>query len=69
MRQLNPAANQKSSASKPRVVSFKLDPATRDEIGQRVPADYPTLSALLRAGIAEILAKRSRPTSRGTAAR
>ena len=69
MSQSNPATNKRSSHRKPRVVSFKLDVATRDEIGRRVPADYQTLSALVRAGIAEILAKRSRSTSRGSAAR
>ena len=69
MSQPNPSTNKRSSHRKPRVVSFKLDVATRDEIGRRVPAEYPSLSALVRAGIAEILAKQNRSANRGSAAR
>jgi len=40
-----------------RAITVRLDQPTRDRINRRIPTDYRTLSALVRAGIAEILAR------------
>jgi Arc/MetJ-type ribon-helix-helix transcriptional regulator len=38
-----------------RAITVRLDQPTRDRINRRIPTDYRTLSALVRAGIAEVL--------------
>ena len=38
-----------------RAITVRLDQPTRDRINRRIPSDYRTLSALVRAGIAEVL--------------
>lgn len=39
-------------------ITVRLDQPTRDRINRRIPSDYRTLSALVRAGIAEVLDRR-----------
>jgi Arc/MetJ-type ribon-helix-helix transcriptional regulator len=41
-----------------RAITVRLDQPTRERINRRVPTDYRTLSALVRAGIAEVLERR-----------
>jgi hypothetical protein len=41
-----------------RAITVRLDQPTRDRINRRIPTDYRTLSALVRAGIAEVLERR-----------
>jgi Arc/MetJ-type ribon-helix-helix transcriptional regulator len=41
-----------------RAITVRLDQPTRERINRRIPSDYRTLSALVRAGIAEILGRR-----------
>jgi Arc/MetJ-type ribon-helix-helix transcriptional regulator len=48
-----------------RAITVRLDQPTRERINRRIPSDYRTLSALVRAGIAEILA-RQQSTGRRT---
>jgi hypothetical protein len=50
--------NDKKSVSRGlRAITVRLDQPTRERINRRIPSDYRTLSALVRAGIAEILAR------------
>jgi Arc/MetJ-type ribon-helix-helix transcriptional regulator len=50
--------NDKKSLSRGlRAITVRLDQPTRERINRRIPSDYRTLSALVRAGIAEILAR------------
>jgi hypothetical protein len=49
--------------TKPHVVTVRLDQTTRDRIVQRVPENYRTVSALVRAGIDEVLAKKDPATN------
>jgi Arc/MetJ-type ribon-helix-helix transcriptional regulator len=58
--------NDKRSVSRGlRAITVRLDQPTRERIDRRVPTDYRTLSALVRAGIAEILG-RQEPAGRRT---
>jgi Arc/MetJ-type ribon-helix-helix transcriptional regulator len=41
-----------------RAITVRLDQPTRERINRRIPTDYRTLSALVRAGIAEVLDRR-----------
>ncbi len=48
--------NDKRSVSRGlRAITVRLDQPTRERINRRIPSDYRTLSALVRAGIAEVL--------------
>jgi Arc/MetJ-type ribon-helix-helix transcriptional regulator len=49
---------------KQRVVTIRLDEAILDRINRRVPDDYRTVSALVRAGIDEILTNENSSNSR-----
>jgi Arc/MetJ-type ribon-helix-helix transcriptional regulator len=51
-------SNDKTIASRrQRAITVRLDQPTRDRINRKIPSDYRTLSALVRAGIDEILAR------------
>jgi Arc/MetJ-type ribon-helix-helix transcriptional regulator len=51
--------NDKKSVSRGlRAITVRLDQPTRERINRRIPSDYRTLSALVRAGIAEVLDRR-----------
>ena len=41
-----------------RVITVRLDQPTRDRMSRRIPTDYRTVSALVRAGIDEVLTNR-----------
>ena len=49
--------HKKSVSRALRAITVRLDQPTRERINRRIPSDYRTLSALVRAGIAEILAR------------
>jgi Arc/MetJ-type ribon-helix-helix transcriptional regulator len=50
------AIDHKESVSRGlRAITVRLDQPTRERINRRIPTDYRTLSALVRAGIAEVL--------------
>lgn len=49
--------HKKSVSRGLRAITVRLDQPTRERINRRIPSDYRTLSALVRAGIAEILAR------------
>ena len=57
--------DKKSVSRRLRAITVRLDQPTRERINRRIPSDYRTLSALVRAGIAEILA-RQEPADRRT---
>jgi Arc/MetJ-type ribon-helix-helix transcriptional regulator len=51
--------NDKAPANRRlRAITVRLDQPTRERINRRIPSDYRTLSALVRAGIAEVLDRR-----------
>jgi Arc/MetJ-type ribon-helix-helix transcriptional regulator len=50
--------DKKSVSRGLRAITVRLDQPTRDRINRRIPSDYRTLSALVRAGIAEVLDRR-----------
>ena len=57
-----PTPDRDQPSRKRHVLTIRLDQPTRERIGRRIPTDYRTVSALVRAGIDEVLA---RPESTG----
>lgn len=58
MIQPTPRNDKKSVSRALRAITVRLDQPTRERINRRIPSDYRTLSALVRAGIAEVLDRR-----------
>ena len=50
-----PHSYRATANRKRKVITVRLDQPTRDRINRRIPSDYRTVSALVRAGIDEIL--------------
>lgn len=50
--------NGSSDDRKRWVITVRLDQPTRDRMNLKIPADYRTVSALVRAGIDEVLTNR-----------
>ena len=55
-----------NSSRKTSLITVRLDQPTKDEINFRIPGDYQSLSALVRAGIDEILANSNPSNSRAS---
>jgi hypothetical protein len=55
MIQPNLNSDRASVSRRQRVITIRLDQPTRDRINRKIPSEYRTLSALVRAGIDEIL--------------
>jgi Arc/MetJ-type ribon-helix-helix transcriptional regulator len=57
---IQPTANddKESVNRRLRAITVRLDQPTRERINRRIPTDYRTLSALVRAGITEVLDRR-----------
>jgi Arc/MetJ-type ribon-helix-helix transcriptional regulator len=57
MIQPNLTGDRASVSRRQRVITIRLDQPTRDRINRKIPSEYRTLSALVRAGIDEILTR------------